>query len=157
VTQNNINQRLKILIEQLEMSIRAFSNALDVSESTTRNYLERGTKPSSDYLEKIVRHFNRVNPTWLLIGDGEPFVANNQADIQSTNITTHKTKGNIQNNTGKNAKVAKHVTLEDCKRNLETSQREVEQLKALLAAKDEVIAAKEEMLSLLRAGHNRPN
>ena len=27
----------------------------------------------TDYLEKVIRYFESVNPTWLLTGEGEPF------------------------------------------------------------------------------------
>jgi hypothetical protein len=74
MSQETINQRLNFLIKSLGLSIRAFSAALGVSDTNTRNYLTKGTKPNSDYLESILRHFNRVNPAWLITGQGEPFL-----------------------------------------------------------------------------------
>ncbi|GAA3953742.1 hypothetical protein [Hymenobacter algoricola] len=71
MTHSSINERLKILVNTLDLKIRTFSHEINVSEATTRNYLDRGSKPSSEYLEKIVRRFERVNPIWLLTGDGE--------------------------------------------------------------------------------------
>jgi transcriptional regulator with XRE-family HTH domain len=157
VVEKPINQRIKFLLEALNLSARDFSRAVGVADNNTQNYLEpRFAQPKAEYLEKVMLHFGSINPIWLLTGQGEPFLGEALA-TDSTTITNNKTKGNIQNNTGKNATVNNHVTLDDCKRSLETSQREVEQLKALLAAKDDLIAAKEEMLSLLRAGHNRSN
>ena len=173
--QETINQRLKFLIQSLGMSVRAFSSALGAPASTTRNYLDKDTKPSSDYIERIVAHFDDVNLNWLVAGKGEPFLSDksDSSTTQTGNFNqagtgnTQKVKGtktNVQANTGDHAKITNNVKLEDCKRDLATSQKEVEHLRAQLAAaealaasKDVTIAAKEETISLLRATYNRPN
>jgi len=63
------------------MDIRTFSQALDVAETTTRNYLNRGTKPGIEYLEKISKSFSVANMHWLITGNGEPLLTggNSQA------------------------------------------------------------------------------
>lgn len=57
-----------------------------------------------------------------------------------------------------------HYTLNDCERERDAYKGEVEQLRLQLAAKDDIIAAKDaliasqaETLSLLRGGYTRPN
>ena len=74
--ESTINQRLKILIDALGLKVRTFSTTLEVSEATTRNYLDRGSKPGADYLQKIVERFERANIMWLLTGLGEPLLPN---------------------------------------------------------------------------------
>lgn len=142
------------------MSSRAFSAKLEVSDANTRNYLDRGSKPNSDYLEKVIRNFESVNPTWLLLGEGEIFLPST-SPTHSTTITANKDKGHTG---GHNTVTNNSLTLEDCHRELMISQKQVELLQEQLAgkdviieAKDALIAAKEEMLVLLRGGHNRPN
>ena len=115
--------------------------------------------PGADYLEKVMKHFESINPIWFLTGEGEPFLPGTQPN---QNVSTNKGKGNI---VGQNITTAiGNITLDDCKRELVVVQKENELLKeqlvmkdTLLAAKNDIIAAKEEMLTLLRSSHNRPN
>lgn len=48
------------------------------------------------------------------------------------------------------------ASLADCQKDLQVAYEKIDQLKALVAAKDDLISAKEEMLMLLRMQHNRP-
>lgn len=50
-----VNQRAKFLIEQMRLSARAFSEAIDESPINTHNYTgKRNSMPGTDYLEKIL-------------------------------------------------------------------------------------------------------
>lgn len=131
--------------------------------------------PGADYLEKVMKHFDIINPAWLLSGEGEPFLADKlQAGTTQTGnfnqvgtSNTQKVKGNknnVQNNNGDHATITNNVKLEQCQRDLASTQKEVEHLRAQLAAaealaasKDVTIASKEETISVLRAAFNRPN
>lgn len=120
------------------MSTRAFSSALDISEATTRNYLERGTKPSADYLEKVVRHFSRVNPTWLLTGEGPMFLdeGSNSSDNSQKNIGTNNV-GNIGTNNG--TAMVHYTTLSDCEKDLNAAQERIVLLSSQLQDKERII------------------
>ena len=151
-----INQRIKFLLEALKLSARDFSRAVGVPDNNTQNYLEpRFAQPKADYLEKVMLHFRSINPQWLLTGQGEPF----QSDTGGTtaNIDAQKNKGNIQNNTGSHNTITYNVKLDNCERDLEAAKKENEHLRTQLDLKDALLAAKEEMLVLLRGSHNRPN
>lgn len=69
----SVNERIKILIKALSLNPRSFSEYIGAKEATTRSYLDRGSKPSSDYLELIARAIVNINTNWLLTGEGEPF------------------------------------------------------------------------------------
>ena len=150
-----ISQRLKLLIEKLDMDTRTFSQALGVSEGTTRNYFNRGSKPNSDYLEKLHVSFEAVNLHWLLTGIGEPFLTNESTD-QSTTTNTKKNSGNIQNNTG-NAQVTNNIKLEECQRDLEATRKDAAAYQREIALLQGQLKDKEEIITLLRGGYNRPN
>lgn len=68
-----MKDRLLKLIEALGMNVLSFSNYIGVSDGTTRMYTTRGSKPGSDYLEKIILANERINIEWLLTGKGEMF------------------------------------------------------------------------------------
>jgi transcriptional regulator with XRE-family HTH domain len=153
-------ERLKFLIPQLGLKVGTFARAMNVSDTNVRNYLDRGSKPSSEFLERLVQTFDTINPAWLLTGKGEPFLPGTEP---TQNISSPKNKGSI-NSTGGGTNTINNISLDDCKRELEavrrdaaSYQREIELLKGQLDSKDALIAAKEEMLVLLRSQFNRPN
>jgi len=157
-----IGQRLKILIDSLKLDVRTFSQRIDVAETTTRNYLNRGTKPGTEYLEKVYNAFNEANMHWLLTGNGEPLILpaneNNQTTAHAEKFfrspvvgTNHGTAYQENNATPAAADV------EAIKNKLALAEKEVEHLKAQLAMKDALLTSKEETLALLRISFNRPN
>jgi transcriptional regulator with XRE-family HTH domain len=156
----SINERLKILISALNISARAFSQTIEVSESTTRNYLDKGTKPSTDYLERIASHFTNVNLTWLITGNGEPLIGEMPPVTNTTTTQIKKVSGGaVHSGTGNQL-----ITLEACQQELEQTKRtaadlkkENEFLRAQLDTKDALIASKEETIDLLKSALNRPN
>ena len=150
-----IGQRLKFLIGQLGLDIRGFSQSLNISETTVRNYFNRGSNPNADFLTKLTNAFESVNLSWLLSGNGEPFLPG----TTTTNTAHIKNNSGIGINNG-----TATITLEACQRELESVrkdaasyQREIELLKGQLETKDNLIASKDEILSLLRGGYNKPN
>lgn len=164
MTQETIGQRIKFLTTSLNLSVRKFAQMLDVSETNIRNYIDKGTKPSSDVLEKILLQFPLVNIAWLLTGRGEPLLSEpensttqtgdfNQAGTNNKQ-TIKGNKGNVQ--TGNNSTMH-NLTLADCQSDLEKAQREIEYLRGQLQMQETVLAAKEETIMLLRASFNRPN
>lgn len=171
-----INQRIKFLLDTLKLSAREFSRAVGVADNNTQNYIApRFAQPKADYLEKVLHHFESINPVWLLTGKGEPFLV----DIVSAGITqrgnfnqagagnTQRIRGSkntVQNNSGDHATITNNVKLDNCQRDLKAAQKELEHLRdklaaseALVASKDVTIASKEETISVLRAAFNRPN
>lgn len=60
-------------IEDFPKRMNAFSRSIDAPESTTRSYVDRGSKPSVDYLEKVARAIVNINTEWLLTGEGDMF------------------------------------------------------------------------------------
>lgn len=160
MAQSTVNERLDFLIKSLNMSARAFSAAIGMPDSNTRNYLNKGTKLNSDYLESISSHFSHVNLSWLITGIGEPFLEGSE---EAVNVSVKKNKG--QTVGVNNGTVAQNsYTIADCekerdiyKAERDSLAKEVGLLRDQLAMKDQLIAAKDEMLTLLRGGHNRPN
>lgn len=151
-----INERLKFLIEKYGMSVRAFSAAMGATDTNTRNYIDRGSKPNAEYLGKLLKRFNDINPTWLLLGEGEPFLPDSAARDQSTSATVKKNPGVIGSH-GTHGNFEVPSTLDDCKQQLAVLTAENEGLRSTVAALETALGAKEEILTLLRVGHNRPN
>lgn len=161
MSQEPIGQRIKFLMDAQGWSIRKFSRALDLSDTNIRNYIDKGTKPGSDVLEKILQTFPATNPGWLLTGRGEPFI-----DGEATS-QNQPTISNDTNNvaTGKGGKaIQKDYTLSDCekkrdtyKAQLDKAQGEIALLRGQLERADALVAAKGETIALLKVALNRPN
>ena len=138
MAQSTINERLKILIDALGMSARAFSSAIGSGDTNTRNYLDRGSKPGADYLEKIVRRFETVNSVWLLTGEGELFLPNSEETSEPRATYQNNVSGIAQ--TGKNSKATQNnFNLDDCKKDLHAAQKEIALLTSQLADKERII------------------
>jgi hypothetical protein len=161
--QETINQRLNFLIKSLGLSIRAFSAILGVSDTNTRNYLTKGTKPNSDYLASVLRHFDRINPAWLILGQGEPFLSGPSTSDEPL-IAYQKNNSGQRNPSSSGQTANRSFGIADCEKERDTykaerdlARQEAQSLREQLAMKDQLIAAKDEMLSLLRTGFSRPN
>lgn len=71
--EGSINERIKIIVEALNITANAFANELGVAGSVIYNIIKGRNKPSFDILDKMVSSFN-VNPNFLLTGKGEVFL-----------------------------------------------------------------------------------
>ena len=160
MAEQSIGQRIKFLIEATEFSVRKFAQTIDVSETNIRNYIDRGTKPSSDVLEKIALQFPQTNLEWLLTGNGAPLRTDPDGELTQTNISGKKNAVNVAGGKANQT----NIILSECekerdayKAQLDKAVSENELLRGQLKMQESIIAAKEETISLLRASFNRPN
>jgi len=164
--QTSINERLNFLIKSLNLSARAFSAVLGVPDSNTRNYLSKGTKLNSDYLESIASHFSHVNLSWLISGIGEPFVGEPSLPSRTSSTRIKNNQGQIGQVIGTNHGTATQnsYSVVDCEKERDAYKTERDLARAELAGLRQqlemaqaLIEAHKETISLLRGGYNRPN
>ena len=146
------------------MKAGPFSRALGLSETTIRNYTDRNSKPSSDVLEKIYSTFKQVNLVWLVTGEGDPLLPG--AQIPTEPYIPYQ-KNNHDSPLAvllPNNPAAGRDAIADCEKERDgyraerdSLAREVVLLREQLTTKDQLIAAKEEMLALLRGRFHQPN
>ena len=118
-----------------------------------------------NFLNRVRNGYQSATPeAWSALLDKYPEAQN----ITNTTVTSHggQAVGTVQ---GDN--IYAPTTLEACQLELEQNKRELVSIRAeleraqqqiaaqaaLLESKDALIAAKDEMLTFLRGGHNRPN
>ncbi|MEO1050028.1 MAG: hypothetical protein AAFX87_05365 [Bacteroidota bacterium] len=71
---NTVNDRILELIEKLNFNKNSFANKIDVSATVIGNIVGgRMSKPSYEVLQRITTTFEKVNPKWLLTGEGSMF------------------------------------------------------------------------------------
>ncbi|MDO7885317.1 hypothetical protein [Hymenobacter cheonanensis] len=155
-----INQRIKFLLEALSLSARDFSRAVGVPDNNTQNYLEpRFAQPKADYLEKVMLHFGSINPTWLLTGQGAPFLPpTNENDLATTTNQKFFRSPIIGNNQGtanqqQNISSAENEAMVN---KLALAEKEIEHLRTQLAMQAALLASKDETITLLRNSYTRP-
>jgi transcriptional regulator with XRE-family HTH domain len=136
--EQSIGQRIRFLMTGLNLKVSTFARALEVSETNIRNYLERGTKPSSDVLEKLANTFEQVNIVWVVTGKGDPFLPGaSESTTSATTIEGKKNKG-IQN-TGNGNNTINNISLDSCKRDLASAHEKITLLTSQLADKERII------------------
>ena len=154
-----INQRINFLVAQLATSVRAFSTAIGESTTNTHKYTKGTTKPSADFLEKIVVRFREVNAHWLLTGEGDAFRSETE-DPRGIYQRVKNNSGNVVGTNHGNLHQGQHIGKvgRDAIQNHGASagevaalQRELEQLRAQLADKNDLIASKDEIIQLLKS------
>jgi transcriptional regulator with XRE-family HTH domain len=70
----SVNQRIKFLIEELNLNNRAFSIKLGVDPTVIHNIVSgRMSTPSYAVLEKILLTFDNINANWLITGKGQRY------------------------------------------------------------------------------------
>lgn len=73
-----LGERIKYLQKISGMNQVDFAHSLGVSKGSLILYHKNDRRPDSSYLTTLCA-LHRVNPTWLLLGEGEPFF---EGDIQ---------------------------------------------------------------------------
>ncbi len=78
---HNINERLKQIAEHYGLNRYAdFAKKTGLKHQTVSNYLKGKQKPDVDRLAIIKQSFKDVNINWLLIGEGDMLLSNDNKD-----------------------------------------------------------------------------
>lgn len=76
----SIKERLRIVIESQEMSIKAFAELVDTPLRTVHNYLSGEREPSSEFLIKVATQFN-INLNWLLLNRDDMYISDGNSSL----------------------------------------------------------------------------
>jgi transcriptional regulator with XRE-family HTH domain len=66
-----LGERIKFIQRKSGKNLPEFAHSLGVSRDSLINYQQNRTKPDSRFLSTLCDLY-RVNPAWLLLGEGEP-------------------------------------------------------------------------------------
>jgi transcriptional regulator with XRE-family HTH domain len=80
-----LGERLKFIQKKSGKNLPEFAQSVRVSRDSLINYQQNRTSPDSRFLSTLCALY-QVNPSWLLQGDGEPFV---EGSIQEGEATGH--------------------------------------------------------------------
>jgi len=79
-----ISERLKILINYMNLSQKDFAISIGLTPSSLNDILNGRTKNISKTLLIAIRYVYNINPAWLLTGEGEMF--NSPSDIKDGKV-----------------------------------------------------------------------
>jgi hypothetical protein len=82
-----MNERIKKLIELLQMSPSDMSVKLNVQRSTFSHLLSGRNKPSFDFISSFLSEFPNVNPDYLILGKLPYLRSDIVPNIEATNIS----------------------------------------------------------------------
>lgn len=67
-----IHERLKTIMNHYDLNYNSFSKKLGISNNVTiGRIIKEGRNPSFEVLQKVIQTFGSINPTWLIVGEGE--------------------------------------------------------------------------------------
>ena len=78
-----MGERIKFIQKKSGKTLPEFAQGLGVSRDSLINYQQNRTNPDSRLLSTLCALY-RVNPTWLLQGEGEPFVEGSTEEGEAT-------------------------------------------------------------------------
>lgn len=79
-----LNERIKILVDRLNMSAAEFSRATSIEQGTLSRIILGHSIPRFDQIEKIVSAFPDISFEFLLTGNGNPFASNEPKETELT-------------------------------------------------------------------------
>lgn len=68
------SERLIRVITTEGLTAKDFAARIDVGQGTISNIASGRNKPSLEVMQKVLQSFPRVNPSWLILGQGEMYL-----------------------------------------------------------------------------------
>jgi len=85
-----INDRLRILMDNFQLSSSQFADKLEIQRSAISHLLSGRNKPSILILEKILKNFPEVDIEWLITGKGNIFKSSSEEKHEVLESATEK-------------------------------------------------------------------
>lgn len=99
----DIAERIQMVIHNNELTNAAFADKIGVQRSNISHVLSGRSKPSMDFLAKVIKEFPRVSAHWLLTGEQASVrqgLQESQLDL-APEKTSAKTSPELKNTTSK--------------------------------------------------------
>ena len=67
---DNINERLKLIIERFGENTTSFAKKIDIAQPVLYNYVVKDRQPPTNVIEKILLTYPDIDANWLITGKG---------------------------------------------------------------------------------------
>ena len=72
-----MKDRIQKIIENYNLTSNSFAQEIEVNRSTISHILTGRNKPSIEVVQKILKRFNSISSNWLLLGNCNMEISNN--------------------------------------------------------------------------------
>lgn len=71
--EDQIDKRLRLLLGEEGLTSSQFAKIVGYRPSSISHILSGRNKPGFDFIQEILKKFEKINPEWLILGRGEMF------------------------------------------------------------------------------------
>lgn len=136
-----VNQRIKILIEELKLSQGKFAQIVGLNQNLISRTVNAETTPNFEAVEKIYRGIKNISPHWLLTGEGEIWTSRKPVHYNAIPLgTPFPNLVNIASEP-----TTSYGQKEDC----EELRKQIKVLEDLVSSKDKIIYLLENQMKLI--------
>lgn len=144
-SQQTVNQRIKIAIDSLKITQKAFSEVIGISEKVTSNVKKGKNPPNFLMIESIIRHFPQINARWLILGEGDMWDFEPEDDMDVSAMEAHEQRLEYM------VRSVHEPQIEQVEAsNIMLLQEKIAMLQMLLTAKEQLIDSQKREIELLR-------
>ena len=76
-----MKERLMEFLKAHHMTSTRLADEIGVQRSSISHILSGRNKPSYDFIFKFLRHYNEINPKWLILGEGSMYAKEKQTSM----------------------------------------------------------------------------
>lgn len=66
-------ERIKLILQAKNISVAQFAEDINVQRSGMSHILSGRNRPSLDFVIKVLKCYPEINPSWLILGEGEMY------------------------------------------------------------------------------------
>lgn len=81
--------RINMLLKAKNITVSQFSQAIKIQRSGMSHILSGRNKPSLEFVLRVLKRYPEINPSWLLMGEGEMYISDKR-DMQITMFPTQQ-------------------------------------------------------------------
>lgn len=81
--------RINMLLKAKNISVSQFTQAIKIQRSGMSHILSGRNKPSLEFVLRVLKRYPEINPSWLLMGEGEMYISDKK-DMQTTMFPTQQ-------------------------------------------------------------------
>lgn len=76
-----MKDRIQKLLQEYSISSTYLADKIGVQRSSISHLLSGRNKPGFDFIQKLLKNYPEINPTWLILGKGSMYHSENQPTL----------------------------------------------------------------------------
>lgn len=84
-----------MLLKAKNITVSQFTQAIKIQRSGMSHILSGRNKPSLDFVLRVLKRYPEINPSWLLLGEGEMYLSD-KIDVQTSMFSDKNEREDIE-------------------------------------------------------------